>query len=78
MDWLEIVKVVQLKTLFQNWDAFKGTVEAAGGCLEFYAFLTSYCILQDSEFLRQSGRILCYISHLYVLVLGLQASYSGC
>ena len=38
-DWLEIVKVVQLKTLFQNWDAFKGTVEAAEGCLEFYAFL---------------------------------------
>ena len=39
MDWLEIVKVVQLITLFQNWDAFKGTVEAAEGCLEFYAFL---------------------------------------
>ncbi|KIK03692.1 hypothetical protein K443DRAFT_676526 [Laccaria amethystina LaAM-08-1] len=39
LDWLEIVKVVQLETLFQNWDAFKGTVEAAEGCLEFYAVL---------------------------------------
>ena len=53
MDWLEIVKVFQLKTHFQNWDAFKGTVEAASEGVS--SSTRSYCILQDSELLRQSG-----------------------
>lgn len=38
-DWTEIVEVVDLKTLFGSWEALKEVLEAAAGCLEFYAFL---------------------------------------
>lgn len=38
-DWLAVVEIVQLRTLFQNWDAFKATVKAGEGCLKFWAFL---------------------------------------
>ena len=39
LDWLAIVDIVDVKTLFGSWDAFKATVQAGVGCLEFYAFL---------------------------------------
>lgn len=38
-DWEAIVDIVEFKTLFRSWDAFKATVKAAEGCAEFYAFL---------------------------------------
>jgi len=38
-DWMEIVEVVDLKTLFGSWEALKEVLEAAAGCLELYAFL---------------------------------------
>ncbi|KDQ53707.1 hypothetical protein JAAARDRAFT_421260 [Jaapia argillacea MUCL 33604] len=38
-DWIAIVEIVNFETLFQSWDAFKETVEAAAGCMEFYTFL---------------------------------------
>jgi len=38
-DWFAIVDIVELKTLFQSWEAFLATVEAADGCLDFYAWL---------------------------------------
>jgi len=38
-DWEAILDIVNIETLFQSWDAFKATVQAATGCVEFYAFL---------------------------------------
>ena len=38
-DWVEIVEVVDLKTLFGSWEALKEVLEASVGCLELYAFL---------------------------------------
>lgn len=35
-DWLEIVKVIDLKALFEGWDV---VLETATGCLELYGFL---------------------------------------
>jgi hypothetical protein len=44
-DWEAIVeKIVGVTTLFDSWDAFKATVEAAGGCAEFYAWLVEHII----------------------------------
>jgi hypothetical protein len=44
-DWEAIVeKIVGVTTLFDSWDAFKATVEAAGGCAEFYAWLVEHVI----------------------------------
>ncbi|THU88631.1 hypothetical protein K435DRAFT_761674 [Dendrothele bispora CBS 962.96] len=41
-DWIVIVEIVQLKTLFGSWDAFEGSVEAAEGCVEFYAWVLEH------------------------------------
>lgn len=42
-DWEAIVeKIVGLTTLFDSWDALKATVEAADGCVEFYAWLLEH------------------------------------
>lgn len=38
-DWEAILEIVQLQTLFMNWDAFKSSVQAAAGCGEYFAFL---------------------------------------
>ncbi|KAJ7125230.1 hypothetical protein C8R44DRAFT_782646 [Mycena epipterygia] len=38
-DWLAVLKIVDIKTLFDSWDAFKATLTAGTDCLEFYAFL---------------------------------------
>lgn len=38
-DWLAVLKIVDIKTLFDSWDAFKATLMAGTDCLEFYAFL---------------------------------------
>jgi hypothetical protein len=38
-DWVEIVEVVDLKTLFGSWEALNEALQAATGCLELYAFL---------------------------------------
>ncbi|KII85981.1 hypothetical protein PLICRDRAFT_56457 [Plicaturopsis crispa FD-325 SS-3] len=40
-DWLAIVEIVDIKTLFSSWDAFKATVDAADGCVEFYAWVVA-------------------------------------
>jgi len=40
-DWLAILEIVDIMTLFESWDAFKATVEAAAGCAEFYAWMIS-------------------------------------
>jgi len=40
-DWSVILEIVDIKTLFESWDAFKATVEAAVGCGEFYAFMVA-------------------------------------
>lgn len=40
-DWSAILKIVDITTLFQSWDAFKATVEAAAGCAEFFAFVVT-------------------------------------
>lgn len=44
-DWAAIVEIVDFKTLFQSWDAFKASVEAASGCLQFYLFLIKHFLL---------------------------------
>jgi len=38
-DWAAIIQIVDIKTLFQNWDAFEATVEAAVECAAFDAFM---------------------------------------
>lgn len=38
-DWVAIVEIVDIKTLFSSWDAFKATVDAGAGCAEFYVFM---------------------------------------
>lgn len=38
-DWFAIVDIVELQTLFESWDAFKASVDAAVGCAGFYAFV---------------------------------------
>jgi hypothetical protein len=44
-DWEAIVvKIVGVTTLFDSWDAVKATVETAGGCAEFYAWLVAHVI----------------------------------
>lgn len=40
-DWVAIIEIVDIKTLFASWDAFKATVEAGGDCAEFIAFLVA-------------------------------------
>ena len=32
-DWLAVVEIVKLKTLFQSWDAFKATMKVGIGCV---------------------------------------------
>ncbi|KAK7057665.1 hypothetical protein R3P38DRAFT_3252746 [Favolaschia claudopus] len=38
-DWIAIVEIVGIETLFDSWDAFKATLTAGTDCLEFYAYL---------------------------------------
>ena len=38
-DWSAILEIVNIKTIFENWDAFKATVETGVDCAEFYAFM---------------------------------------
>ncbi|KAF7984006.1 hypothetical protein HWV62_17494 [Athelia sp. TMB] len=38
-DWEAIIEIVDIKTLFESWDAFKATLEAAGDCAAFIAWL---------------------------------------
>jgi len=38
-NWVAILEIVDIRTLFQSWDAFKATVEAAVGCGDFFAFM---------------------------------------
>jgi len=38
-DWMQIVEIVDLKTLFGSWEALKEALEAATGCLKMYVFL---------------------------------------
>ncbi|KZP24755.1 hypothetical protein FIBSPDRAFT_856524 [Athelia psychrophila] len=40
-DWLAIIEIVDIKTLFDSWDAFKATVEAAGDCAAFIAWMVA-------------------------------------
>jgi hypothetical protein len=43
-DWLAIIRIVEFKTLFENWDAFLATLQAGGECLEFYYFLLTQAL----------------------------------
>jgi hypothetical protein len=38
-DWRAVLEIVDLKTLFDSWDAFKATLMAGTECLELEAFL---------------------------------------
>jgi hypothetical protein len=38
-DWSVIVNTVSFTELFSSWDAFKATLQTAGGCTEFYTWL---------------------------------------
>jgi len=38
-NWVAILEIVDIKTLFQSWHSFKATVEAGTGCVEFFAFM---------------------------------------
>lgn len=40
-NWAAIIEIVNIKTLFESWDAFKATLEAAGECAEFIAWLVA-------------------------------------
>jgi len=44
-DWLAIMEIVELRTLFRNWDAFKATVQAGEGCVDFWAFLVEKALV---------------------------------
>jgi Stanniocalcin family. len=51
-DWLAIVDIVDVKTLFASWDAFDASVKVGVRCLEFRAFL----VRQNVErYLRLQG-----------------------
>jgi len=38
-DWRAIVEIVDLRTLFESFDALKASVEVVFGCAEFAAFV---------------------------------------
>ncbi|KAF7289358.1 hypothetical protein MIND_01398100 [Mycena indigotica] len=38
-DWEAIIKIVDITTLFDSWDAFKATLTAGTECLEMWLFL---------------------------------------
>ena len=38
-DWSAILQIVDIRTLFQSWDAFEATIETAVECVEFYTFM---------------------------------------
>jgi len=38
-DWEAIIQIVDIKTLFDSWDAFKATLEAAGDCAAFIGWM---------------------------------------
>jgi len=38
-NWVAILEIVDIRTFFQSWDAFKATVEATAECAELFAFL---------------------------------------
>jgi Stanniocalcin family len=40
-NWVAIIKIVDLKTLFNSWDAFKATAQAAGDCVKFITFVVA-------------------------------------
>lgn len=40
-DWAAVLEIVDIKTLFSSWDAFKATVETAADCGAFYAFMVA-------------------------------------
>jgi hypothetical protein len=40
-DWYAVLEIVDIKTLYDSWDAFKATLGAGTECLEFYAFLVN-------------------------------------
>ena len=37
--WETVLEIVNITTLFSNWDAFKATIETAGDCRAFYAYM---------------------------------------
>jgi len=44
-DWAAIVKIVGIATLFESKEAFEATVQAAKGCVEFYAWVVERGLL---------------------------------
>ncbi|KAJ6631488.1 hypothetical protein B0H10DRAFT_2159775 [Mycena sp. CBHHK59/15] len=41
-DWIAILEIVDVKTLFYSWNAFKATLQAGTECLKFYAYLVEH------------------------------------
>ena len=37
--WAAVLEIVDIRTLFSSWGAFKATVETAADCGEFYAYM---------------------------------------
>ena len=37
--WAAVLEIVNIKTLFSSWDAFKATIETAADCAHFYAYM---------------------------------------
>ena len=40
-NWEAIIEVVELKSLFENWDAFTSSVKTLAGCGKLWAFLVA-------------------------------------
>jgi Stanniocalcin family len=56
-DWAIIVDTVGLADLFSSWDAFKATMETAGGCGAFYAWLidSGYVAVLAGSAIEEAG-----------------------
>jgi hypothetical protein len=46
-DWAAIVKIVGIATLFESKEAFEATVQAAEGCVGFYAWVVEKGLLDE-------------------------------
>jgi hypothetical protein len=44
-DWVAVVDIVELKTLFENWDVLLSVLEVGEECLGFYTFLAARALL---------------------------------
>jgi hypothetical protein len=45
--WAAVLEIVDIRTLFSSWGAFKATVETAAECGEFYAYMLERALFFD-------------------------------